>query len=197
MKTIRILILVLVASFATNYVMASGGLRVDFSGSEKKATLVEMSNVVNTNFEINLKDKFGNKIYSHETKEPSNMLKKKFDFSNLEDGTYWFSVDANNEKTLKKLNIEKGNVTIEQVRKSIQPFFTKDGDMLKLSFLNPNQEGVNLYVYNANRGLLAQTELGNDFAIHKAVDLSELRYGDYHVVLANDMDIYEYRFSIR
>lgn len=185
------------ASFATSYAMASGGLRVDFSNSENNATLVEMSNVVNTHFEINLKDSYGNRIYSMETSEPSNMLKKKFDFSNLEDGTYWFSVDANNEKTLKKLNIEKGNVSIEMVRKSIQPFFTKDGEMLKLSFLNPHQEGVNLYVYNANKGLLAQADLGSDFAINKAVDLSELRYGDYHVVLTNDNDIYEYKFSIR
>ena len=197
MKTIRILVLVLVASFATSYAMASGGLRVDFSNSENNATLVEMSNVVNTHFEINLKDSYGNRIYSMETSEPSNMLKKKFDFSNLEDGTYWFSVDANNEKTLKKLNIEKGNVTVEMVRKSIQPFFTKDNEMLKMSFLNPHQEDVSLYVYTANMNLLAQAELGKDFAISKAVDLSELRYGDYHVVLTNDKDIYEYRFSIR
>jgi len=197
MKTIRTLILVLVASFATNYVMASGGLRVDFSDSENNATLVEMSNVVNTHFEINLKDKFGNRIYSFETAEPSNLLKKKFDFSYLEDGTYWFSVDINNEKTLKKLNIEKGSVTIEKIRKSIQPHFTKDGELLKLSFLNPHQEGTNLYVYSANKGLLAQADLGKDFAIHKAVDLSEFRYGDYHVVLTNEWDIYEYKFSIR
>ena len=197
MKTIRILIFLLVPTFATNYVMASGGLRVDFSDSENNATLVEMKNVANTQFEITLKDNYGNTIYTLETSEPSNMLKKKFDFSNLEDDTYWFSVDVNNEKTLKKLNIEKGNVAIEEIRKSIQPFFTKEEDMLKLSFLNPQLEDVNLYVYTANKGLLAQAELGKDFAINKAVDLSELRYGDYHVVLTNKKDIYEYRFSIR
>lgn len=197
MKTIRTLILALVASFATSYVMASGGLRVDFSNSEKNVTLIEMSNTVNTIFEINLMDASGNRIYSLETTEPGNMWKKKFDFSNLEDGTYWFSVDVNNEKTVKKLNIEKGNVTIEMIRKSIQPFFTKDGEMLKLSFLNPHQEDVNLYVYGANRQVLAEAELGNGFSIHKAVDLSKLRFGDYHVVLANDMDIYEYKFTVR
>ncbi len=197
MKTIKFLTLVLIASFATTYVMASGGLKVDFSDSENNATLVEMSNVKSSHYEIQLKDKFGNRIYSLETETPSIILKKKFDFSNLKDGTYWFSVDSNNEKTLKKLNMEKGNVTVEEVRKSIQPFFTKDGEMLKLSFLNPHQEGVNLYVYSANRQVLAEAELGSGFSIHKAVDLSKLRFGDYHVVLANDMDIYEYRFSIR
>lgn len=197
MKTIRTLILVLVASFATTYAMASGGLRVDFSGSENSATLIEMSNVVNTHFEINLKDKFGNRIYSFETAEPSNLLKKKFDFSNLEDGTYWFSVDSNNEKILKKLDIENGNVTIEKIRKSIQPYFVKHGDMIKVTFINPQQENVGLYLLTDSKQLVAKADLGKDVAIHKAVDLSELRYGNYHVVITNNMDVYEYDFSIR
>lgn len=197
MKTVKTIFLVLIAVFATNYVMASGGLKVDFSDSENNVTLVEMSSVELSHFEINLKDKFGDKIYSLETAEPSNGFNKKFDFSTLENGTYWFSVEVNKEKTLKKLNVKEGKVTIEQVRKSIEPHFIQDGEMLKFSFINPELEKVGLYVYDSNRTLLAMADLGKDFTIHKAVDLSELRYGDYNVVITNDMDIYEYKFSVR
>jgi hypothetical protein len=197
MKTVKTIFLALIAIFATNYVMASGGLKVDFSESENNATLVEMSNVESSHFEITLRDKFGDKIYSFETSVPSFGLNKKYDFSTLENGTYWYSVDVNKQKTLKKLNVKDGKVAIEQVRKSIEPHFIHDGEMLKFSFINPQMEKVGFYVYDSNSGLLAKADLGKDFTIHKAVDLSELRFGDYKVVVTNDMDIYEYKFSIK
>jgi hypothetical protein len=197
MKTVKTIFLALIAIFATNYVMASGGLKVDFSDSENNATLVEMSTAEITHFEIKLSDKYGDKIYSLESAAPSNSFNKKFDFSTLENGTYWFSVEVNKERTLKKLNVKEGKVTIEKVRKSIEPHFIHDGEMLKFSFINPQMEKVGLYVYDSNSGLLAKADLGKDFTIHKAVDLSELRRGDYNVVITNDMDIYEYNFSIR
>jgi hypothetical protein len=50
-------------------------------------------------------------------------------------------------------------------------------------------------VYDANSTLLTEADLGDDLAIHRAFDLSELRYGTYDVRIANSTDIFEYRFE--
>lgn len=196
MKTIKAIFAIIIATFTVSAVSASGGLKVDMSNSASELTVVEISSAKISNFEIDLISSYGDKVYSMETKAPANKLKKSYDFSGLEDGTYWYSVKIDNEKTLNKLEVKDGKAEMLEVRKSVDPHFKMDGEMLKISFLNPQQENVKLYVYDNARKLLSESSLGSDFAIHQAVNLSELRYGTYEVVVANDWDVYEYKVSL-
>ena len=198
MKTLKAIFATLIAVFTVSAVSASGGLNVNVSDSETNAdvTVVDISTATMSTFEIEIMDIYGDNIYSMETEAPRNSLTKKYDFSAMENGEYWYSVKIDNEKILKKIKIEDGNAEVLNVRKTVEPHFKMDEKTLKISFLNPQLEKVKLYVYDENNNLLMESNLGTDFSIHQAVSFSDLKYGDYDVVIANDLDVYEYNVSL-
>lgn len=197
MKTIRTIFTVLLATFAVNALVASeGNLVVNFESTDTDFAIVEMSSNKVSEFNVDITDAYGVKLYSSKTVTPTSVMKKKYDFSDLDDGTYLFKVKVDKETTTKVLEIENGEVELVESRKSIDPLFHKDDKMLNLTYLNFQEEDVKLYVYDSNRTLLAESKLGNDIAIHKSVDISKLRYGLYEVVITNDRDVYGYNLTI-
>jgi len=197
MKTIRKLFFVMVAILAVSVAMASGRgtLSVNME-SEGEMAIVSVSRTTLNHFEIELKNEFGDKLYSMETKAPTNSFKKKYDFTGVEDGTYWYSVKINNETTDKKLEVENGEVEVAEIRRKIDPVFVWSEDKLKISFLNPQLEKTKIFVYDSGNNLLNEAQVGSDFAILKVVDFSEKDAGDYEVVIVNDIEVFEYTVSI-
>nr|WP_319510780.1 hypothetical protein [uncultured Draconibacterium sp.] len=192
MKTLFVgLFAMLVASVA----MATGNLRVNMEAGEADATIVEISSGEMQYFEIELTDRYGNSIYQMDTEIPRAELEKRYDFSDLDDGTYWYYVRTGDEEISKQLTIEYGEVEVKDVRKTVDPYFHQEGDQIKLSYLNFENENIKLYVYE-NKTLLEEVALGKDFKIHKAIDLSDLNSGVYDVVLTNAINIYEYSVVI-
>ena len=175
--------------------MASGNLRVNMEANENEATVVEISSGEMVHFEIELTDEYGNSIYEMNSEVPRSEMEKRYDFSALDNGIYWYSVRTGDEEIRKQLSIEYGEVEVMDVRKTVDPYFFQEGDQIKLSYLNFENENINLYVYE-NNTLLTEVALGKDFAIHKAIDLSKLNYGVYEVVLTNENDIYEHSVVI-
>mgnify|MGYP000318433745 FL=1 len=192
MKTTKTIFLVMIATLAASVAMASGNLKVNLASNDSEAALVEISNTKMVNYEIELIDEVGNQLYSMETEAPRSELKKRYDFSNLEDGTYWYSVKIDKEEVTKRLAIENGNVEVTDIRKSVEPSFLQDGDMIKLSFLNFENENISIFVYDENNELLTEADLGKDFAIHKGINLADLNPGTYALVLANDYEVFEH-----
>lgn len=193
MKTILFLLGAMLSATITS---ASGNLNVNFKTKNAELAVVEISNTKISNFEINFTDERGAQLYLMKTQAPVNEFKKNYDFSQLEDGTYWYSVKIDKEKVTKKLNVSDGKIEVLSVRKDVEPVFIRKGDKLNLSMLNFQQEDTKVYVYdNKSDELLAESDLGNGLALHRALDLSALRYGTYNVVVANDAEIYEYRFE--
>ncbi|WP_163324959.1 hypothetical protein [Draconibacterium mangrovi] len=192
MKTLFVgIIAMCVASVA----MASGNLRVNMEANENEATVVEISSGEMVHFEIELTDEYGNSIYEMNSEVPRSEMEKRYDFSALDNGTYWYYVRTGDEEIRKQLSIEYGEVEVMDVRKTVEPYFFQEGDQIILSYLNFENENINLYVYE-NNTLLTEVALGKDFAIHKAIDLSKLNYGEYEVVLTNENDIYEHSVVI-
>jgi hypothetical protein len=198
MKTIKTIFVTLVAMFTVNAVMAkkAGNLKVNMQSAKDELTTVEISSGVISHFEIDVTDAYGKVIYSMETDAPINSLKKNYDFSKLEDGMYWHTVKIDKEATVNKFEVERGNVEILEVKKSIDPFFKFEDSMLKMTFLNPQNEDVEVFIYNSSKTLITQANLGNDFSITKAIDFTGNRFGTYEVVLANGTDIHEYLLTI-
>ena len=197
MKTMKTLFAVIIGLFVTNAAIASGNLKVNLASNEAELTVVEISNANKiSEFEIQLIDAYGEELYRMETKAPRSDLQKRYDLSELEDGVYWYTVKVDKETVTKKLAVEDGRVDVLDIRKSLEPYITKKDDKLMLTLLNYQEEDVKLYVYDSNNSLLAEADLGNDFTITKALDLEELRYGNYEVVIANDLDIFEHRFEV-
>ncbi len=186
--------MVLIAGIASNLVIASGSgnLKVTMEKASNEVTAVEISSISLSNFKIELKNAYGEKLYSTATAAPTNGLKKKYNFSGLEDGIYWYSVRMDNESTTKKLEIANGNVEVLDIRKSIEPTYIFEDRMLKVSYLNPQKEEAKLYVYDSSDNLLTEAEIGSDFAIHKAVDFTNKKNDTYNVIISSDMELHEY-----
>lgn len=207
MKTIKMIFTLAIAAFVVNAAHASGNLKVNLASNDVDLTVVEISNaIVNSEsisnatmnkVEFEVIDSSGNNLYRMKTTKSSPDFNKRYDFSELEDGIYWYSVRMDKEEVTKKFAIDDGVVEVLDIRKTLEPYFVQDEDFLKISYLNYENENINLYVYDSNNSLLAEANLGRDFSINKAVRLSDLRYGDYAVVITNKNDVYEHQVAIR
>lgn len=197
LATFKTVFVLAIALLVSNVVMASGKIKVNMDPKDSESAVVEISNSKLSTIEIQIKDSFGETVYSKKTLAKMENFKTKFDFSQLENGFYRFSVKIDKEHTENRFSVEDGDVNLVEVRKSVEPFFDHKNDKLDLTFLNYQKEPVSMFVYDRNRNLLYEKNLGNEFAIHHAVDLSNLRFGDYEVVLANEQETFGYSVSVK
>lgn len=194
MKTI---LTVVIAVFVANFAMASGNLKVNFASNDADMAVVEISNSKVSHFEIELSDVYGEQIYRMETDVPRSKFKKRYDFTGLDNGDYLYSVQIDNEKVSKRLTVEDGNIYVKEIRKTLEPYFAQDEDMMKFTFLNFQSEDITLYVMDSYNRVLTEADLGEEFAITKGIDLSELSRGNYKVVLTNEREVFEHRFAVK
>ncbi len=199
MKTVKTIFAMCVMLFAvgTVYGSGAGGLKVNMNTNDAELTTVEISNLAVSAIEIDIRDAFGERLYSMKTEAPRSTLNKRYDFSQLEDGTYWYRVKVDKEATTKRLLVENGEITVVDIRKTIEPFYVMEDGMLKVTYMNPQLENIKLAVYDKNDQLVAEKHLGKAFAIHKAIDFSDVRFGAYDVVLVNEFDVFEHTVSVQ
>lgn len=202
LKTLKIRIMktlfaLIITAFIGNVALATGGgLKVSLESNELGTTVMEISSSEISTFEIDITNAYGEKLYRMKTKTPRNEFSKYYDFSKLEDGMYWYTVRIDKEKITKKLSLKDGNVAIEEVRRTVDPYFLQEKDLLKITYMNYAKDDVTLILYDSNRQVLARAVLGDSFSLQEAIDISELRYGGYEVVLINEEDIFDYNFFI-
>lgn len=196
MKTLKKLFLGIFAILFASAAFASGNLQVNLLSNDTESAIVEISNAKMVNYEIKLVDEYGDRLYSMKTKAPQNELKKRYDLTALEDGVYWYTVKIDKEKITKQLEIKNGVVEVVDIRKSVEPYIQLKDNYVDLSMLNYGEEDIKIYVYDDRSSLIDKAELGNDFSIHKRVNLSELRPGSYDLVVANDYDVFHHNVMI-
>lgn len=192
MKTMKTTLFILAAFLISGVASATGNLNVNFKAVSAGTAIIEISNVNETTFEIDIHDDKGEVLFYKKTSEPALDYKKLYDFSVLEDGNYYMNIKIENEQIEKFLTIENGKIELVGKKKSATPFFAYSNDILKLSYLNFGENDMNIYVYDNNNKLYEKT-LEPGFAVHKALDFSKLRSGIYDVVFASGEALYEYQ----
>jgi hypothetical protein len=192
MKTMKTIFALVIAGLIGNSAMASGNLRVNMTSGSKDLAEVEIMNVKMSTFEIEVKDEYGDVIFYKETKAPATNYKRNYDFSRLEDGTYFFTVKIDNEITETKFNIERSQVNVVEEKKMVDPVFVMDNKQLKLSYLNFAQENTKLIVYDRFRNSLYEKDLKSDFVTQHGLDFSKAPRGDYEVVLSSGNSVHSY-----
>jgi hypothetical protein len=195
MKTMKATLLITVLALVSSTVFASGNLKSNMRQAEADKALVEATNLKVELFEIEVEDEFGQTLFSKTTEARAD-YKRTYDFSALEDGIYFLNVNHGNEKYTKRFQLESGEVTVLEERKVVEPYFVQKGDKVKMSYLNFPNEDLSIYVYD-DSGLLHEEELKNEFAVHKSIDMSELRSGEYRIVLASGYEIFEKDITIK
>ena len=194
MKTIKKALLTTVFSVLAAAVFASGNLKVNMSQAESENAVVEATNVKMELYEIEVENEYGESVYSKTTEAKAD-YKRKYDFSALEDGTYFLNVKYGNEFYQKRFDLKSGDIKVISERRVVEPFFIQKDDKVKMSYLNYPQDEMSIYIYD-DKGLLHEQELKNTFAVHKSIDLSELRSGDYKIVFASGLDVFEHDVTV-
>lgn len=196
MKTMKTLFAVVITSLIGSGAMASGNLKVNIASGSKDFASVEISNVKMSIFEIDVTDENGELVFYKETITPATSYKKNYDFSGLEDGTYFFTVKIDNESTETKFDIERGQVNVVEEKKMVDPVFVFDNKELKLSYLNFNGDNTTLTVYDSSRTPLYVKDLKSDFVTQHGVNFTKAPRGTYEVVLSSGNEVHSYDISI-
>lgn len=191
MKTIRMSAMLLLAILSTSVVMATGNLKVNFTPVNSENAVVEISNVKSTKFEIEVKDQYGDLVFYKTTNENATDYKRMYNFSYLEDGVYTLSVKIDTETNKNKFKIDNGKFEFLSEIKIAKPYFTFEDNKFKMSYLNFNQDLVNLFVYKDSEKIMDKT-IDRDFAINEGLDFSKSIRGNYRIVVDAGVDLFEY-----
>lgn len=194
MKNLKSIFTGLALVLVTGAVWATGNMKVNIVPAENEKAVVQILNVAESNYEIELKNETGDLVFYKKTDAPSANYARHYDFSMLEDGNYSLTVKGDNEKMENSLKIEKGTVEVINQRKEVAPFFTVNENRLELSYLNFELENLKVFIYDDNTQVF-EKELNPEFAVNYAVDFSNLKSGKYDAVLATETGFYEFQIT--
>ncbi len=198
MKKLSNVLAVAVLVLFSGVAMASGNLKVNIEQGASDEAVVRISNVVASQFEIEIRNMNNDIVYYKQNSNPSQNVSKTFDFSRLRDGEYALEVRLDKETNQSILQVDNGKVLLVEQNKEVQPFFALKNNRLEISYLNYEKDDVMFYVYdNRTRQLLHEAKLGSEFALHNAVDFSKLNNGSYDAVLVSANHVYEYNVMLK
>jgi len=193
MKT-KIILLFICATFFLNALKASEIPSLNVVHVQgKKATLVLKTGEAK-NVELSVKDAAGAILYYKKTQNKNGNSQTTFDFSQLQDGVYKVCLNFDSNLVYRSVFISGKEIKMGKEVRSHDPMFLPQDGKILLTCLNPSLKNVRFYVYK-NGNLYEENKLGKDFAIHKIIDISELKHGNYEFVLANNDGIYRYELE--
>lgn len=161
---------------------------------EKQKALVTFEASKPASVELSVKNNAGEVLYYKKSKTPVDNMRLVFDFQDLKDGVYDVCFELNNCKINREVTISKNQVkSVGEQKRSFGPYCKFEDNLLKLSYLNNNQQNVLMNIYQ-NGQHLAGRKLGNEMCIQKVFDLSKLESGQYEIVLSSSND--EYLFTV-
>jgi len=199
MKTIhsisKLTMLFAFVAFAST-LMASGNLKVNILPLTNEKAVVAISHTDAANFLISIENNKGEKVYYNETDASTKDYRKVFDFSNLDKGDYKLTVSVNGLTSERMFKIENKNITVGKEKSLIEPYFSFQEGILKMSYLNFPEESLKLNFYTDNN-LVFTKQLGDKFNVLEGYDLSKLEKGNYSVILSGSDKDYTYDFVLK
>lgn len=143
--------------------------------------------------EISILDQSGNLVYYKESKA-SVGVSSVFNLRELEDGVYTFKVKTGTASAKQEVAIKEGTMAVQKSKTELEPFFALDGNTLKISYLNFDEQAVSLHIYDGSNQVY-ESGLGSPFVVQKGLNLADLDNGSYEVVLATENETYSYRLG--
>lgn len=149
---------------------------------EDEKALIAIANENPVKFELSIESADGNVVFYKESEKELTSFRQMIDYSQLEDGGYTLKLKLNDTFVSTNLEIEKGVMEVGESKTTYAPYFSFNNNLLKLSYLNFNQENLRIRIYSGNF-LVYEERLGNEFDVHAGYDLSKLENGKYQVEL--------------
>jgi len=142
-------------------------------------------------FEVSIETGKGDLVYYKKSSQPITGYQKTFDFTNLENGNYVLSLKVNDTELSKDFQVDSKKIKVGESVLKIDPSFSYDDNVLKISMLNVAQEYFSINIYN-NGDLIYRKKLGNDVSLQRGFDLAKLDKGVYKVTLSSFDNEYVY-----
>lgn len=190
MKTIKFLITisaVAIVAIAT----AVEKPKMDVTPLTADRAVVSITNEKPAFFEVSIKTQKGDLVYYKKSSEPITDYQKTFDFTNLENGNYVLNLRVNDTELAKDLKVFSNQISVGESILKIDPYFSFNDNVLKISLLNVDKQNFNINIYS-NGDLIYKKRLGNDFSLQSGFDLAKLDKGNYEVVLSGYNNEYVY-----
>ncbi len=195
MKTMFKVTLLFALLICANTLFATGNLKVNIIPMKDEKAVVAISALSNTSFKMTLTNNEGHVVYYLENSEQSNNYKKVYNFSDLDDGYYKLTVVSEGMTSERPFRKFRGVIKVGEERTTLKPFFAYEDGRLKFSYLNFPKDDLNLYFYKKNELIYTQN-IGREFNISKALNLTKLDRGNYEVVLATKDEVFSYPINI-
>jgi hypothetical protein len=135
-----------------------------------------------TQFELSICNQNNEIVYYFKTRKKEQVYREELDFSGFEKGVYNVCVNYGNKSVNRKLTLSKNGIETGPAEMFYEPYFMVEDNQLTVSFLNVPQKPVYLNVYRNNKHV-SGINLGKELAIHKSIDFSNLKEGEYQIVV--------------
>jgi hypothetical protein len=112
----------------------------------------------------------------------------------MENGNYTLKVKVKDTYVLRDFEINNKGMVVGESKLKYEPYFDFDSDVLKLSYLNFDEENVKFKIYNEGE-LVFENKLGKDFVISAGFDLSQLEKGKYEIELSSFKNQFSYNIE--
>lgn len=196
MKTIFKIMLAVVLCIFTTAVFASGNLRLNILPMNEEKALVNISALSGVNFNVTITNEKGQVVYYQEDSGSDQIYRKIFNFSELEDGTYRMKVACTDLSTERFIEKKRDKITVGEENTTQSPFFGVEGNILKCTYLNFDNDNITLHLYDRSEELYLKS-LGKNFNIQHALNLSQLKSGRYEAVLTAGNKQFIYNVEIK
>lgn len=143
--------------------------------------------------EISIISEAGEMVYYKRSKASAE-FKSVLDLSELNDGMYTVKLKTGKSSVVRNVAINHGKVEVSPIKPQLDPYFSYDGDMVKLTYLNFKEDNVSMLVYNGSH-LVFESKLGKDFNICKAFDVSNMVKGEFDFILTAAGKNYAYKIK--
>jgi hypothetical protein len=196
MKTIlKVTLMFAFVAFA-NTLFASGNLKVNIQPLSAEKAIVAISSLTESNLKIKVEDSRGLIVYYKEVADPAGDYKKVFDFSDLEAGQYKLSVESDRLTAEREFEIKNWKIEVGDEKTTLEPYFGYNDGLLRCSYMNFPKENLTLNFYSQKQ-LLYTKEMGRNFNVNEALNLSKLDKGTYTAVLSTKDKDYTYNVEIK
>jgi len=193
--TLKVTFLFALVAFAST-LFASGNLKVNILPVNAEKALVAISTLSDSNFNITITDDNDHIVYYRENTDPGENYRKVYNFSDLEDGTYKLTVVSNDLTAERQFEKSHGLIKVGEEKTTLEPFFGYEDGILRCSYLNFTKEDMTLYFFKNNEPIYSK-EIGRDFNVQQALNLSKLGKGTYEAVLTAGGKQFTYPIEIQ
>jgi len=196
MKTALKVTFVLALALIASNLFATGNLKLNIHPLNEEKAVVSISALTNSDLKITITDDRGNIVYYQENEGQDGNYRRVYNFSELEEGIYNMKVvsaDLTAERQIQKV---KNDIVVGGEKTTLKPFFGVDDNILRCSYMNYDKENTIFRFYNDDQEIYTRN-MGNNFVVQQALDLSKLTKGEYRAVLTAGNEQFTYNIEVK